>query len=116
MSDILALQQAMPIAPFGPTSRYAGLQIAKIDLDGETHLYVRRRFLPQPESLSVLGEHTVAHLERLDHIAARYFGDPELFWRIVDANRTLRPEELTETPGRRLDITLPEGVPGIPHA
>ncbi|MFL6247273.1 MAG: LysM domain-containing protein [Thermoanaerobaculia bacterium] len=116
MSDILALQQALPITAFGPTSRYAALEIAKIDLAGETHLYVRRRFLPQPESLAVLGEHTVSQLERLDHIAARYFGDPELFWRIVDANRTLRPEELTETPGRRLAITLPEGVPGIPNA
>ena len=116
MSDILALQQALPITPFGPTSRYAALEIARIDIGGETHLYVRRRFLPQPESLAVLGEHSVAQLERLDHIAARYFGDPELFWRIVDANRTLRPEELTETPGRRLAITLPEGVPGIPNA
>ncbi len=116
MTDILALQQALPITSFAPTSRYAALEVAKIDIDGETHLYVRRRFLPQPEVLAVLGEHTVVQLERLDHIAARYFGDPELFWRIVDANRTLRPEELTETPGRRLAITLPEGVPGIPHA
>lgn len=116
MSDILALQQALPIAPFGPTSRYAALEIATIVIDGETHRYVRRRFLPQPQSLAVLGYHAVAQYERLDHIAARYFGDPELFWRIVDANRTLRPEELTETPGRRLAITLPQGVPGIPHA
>jgi len=52
--------------------------------------------------------------ERLDHIAAHYFGDPELFWRICDANRAMRPEELTETEGRRLLITLPEGVQGTP--
>lgn len=116
MSDILELQQALPITVFAPTSRYAALPLAKVEIDGEVHLYVRRRFLPQPESLSILGEHQVVHGERLDHIAARYFGDPELFWRVCDANRTLRPEELTETPGRRLAITLPEGVPGLPHA
>lgn len=116
MSDILALQQALPITVFGPTSRYASLPVAKVEIDGETHLYVRRRFLPQPGSLAVLGYHTVVQSERLDHIAARYFGDPELFWRIHDANRAIFPEELTATPGRRLAITLPEGVPGLPNA
>jgi hypothetical protein len=115
MSDILELQRALPIGVFGPTSRYAALPVAKIDLDGETHLYVRRRFLPQPDALSAIGDHTVIQGERLDHIAARYFGDPEMFWRICDATRELDPFALTETPGRRLAITLPEGVPGFPN-
>jgi hypothetical protein len=114
MSDVLALQMTLPLAPFGPASRYANLELAKIDLAGQPVLYVRRRFLPQPERFSVLGEHTVVRGERLDHIAAHYFGDPELFWRICDANRALRPEELTEEEGRRLNITLPEGVQGAP--
>jgi len=116
MSDVLALQFALPISPFGPTSRYAGLEIATITIDGETHAYVRRRFLPPVEKLAIVGEHVVAQGERLDHIAARYLGDPELFWRICDANRALRPDELTETIGRRLVLTLPEGVPGSPNA
>ena len=54
--------------------------------------------------------------ERLDNLAALYFGDPELFCRLCDANRALRPEELTETPGLQLRITLPEGVPGNGNA
>ena len=54
--------------------------------------------------------------ERLDNIAANYFGDPELFWRVADANRAMHPKELTETIGRRLRITLPEGIPGTPNA
>jgi hypothetical protein len=112
MSDVLAMQFALPISPFGPTSRYAGLEIARIDVDRETYAYVRRRFVPLPERLSVIGEHTVTQGERLDHIAARYIGDPELFWRICDGNRALRPEELTETAGRTLLITLPLGVSG----
>ena len=116
MNDVLALQFAFPIAPFSDSSRYAGLEIAAITIDGETYSYVRRRFLPQPERMSAVGEHAVAQGERLDHIAARFVGDPLFFWRICDANRAMRPEELTETIGRRLVITLPEGVPGPSNA
>jgi nucleoid-associated protein YgaU len=114
MSDVLALQLTLPLTPFSPSSRYAGLELARIDAGGEVVIYVRRRFVPQPEQFSIIGEHVVVTGERLDQIAARYFGDPELFWRIADANRALRAEELTETPGRRLLITLPEGVQGVP--
>lgn len=113
MSDVLSMQFNIPLSPFGPTSRYVGLEIVKIDIDGGTHAYVRRRFVPLPERLSIIGEHVVTQGERPDHIAARYFGDPELFWRLADANRAMRPEELTETIGRRLGIALPEGVPGV---
>jgi nucleoid-associated protein YgaU len=116
VTDILAMQQALPIVSFKPSSRYASIETAKIEIGGETIVYVRRRFCPQPEVLAVIAEHKVTQGERLDHIAARYLGDPELFWRICDANRALRPEELVETIGRRLVITLPEGVPGIPNA
>jgi hypothetical protein len=113
MIDILALQQALPIVIFGPSSRYASVPTARIDIDGVAVVYVRRRFVPQPESLSVFGAHTVTQGERLDHIASQYLGDPELFWRICDANRALRPAELTDTIGRRLALALPEGVPGV---
>ena len=54
--------------------------------------------------------------DRLDNITAQYLGDPEQFWRICDANDAMRPDELTETIGRRLRITLPEGMPGTPNA
>jgi hypothetical protein len=56
--------------------------------------------------------HTVTEGERLDNITARYLGDPEQFWRVCDANNAMRPEELTETIGRKLRITLPEGITG----
>jgi hypothetical protein len=48
--------------------------------------------------------------ERPDTIAATLAGDPEQFWRVCDANRVLHPEELACI-GRRVRITLPEGVP-----
>ena len=51
--------------------------------------------------------------DRLDNITAAHLGDPEQFWRICDANRAMRPDELTRGLGRRLRITLPDGIPGV---
>jgi hypothetical protein len=107
----------MSVDPFPPNSRYRGVGTAALELpDGRTVIYLRRRFVPPPESLAALGEVTVTQGDRLDLIAAAQLGDPELAWRICDANGALRPEELTEPIGRRLRITLPEGVPGAPSA
>jgi hypothetical protein len=102
---------------FAPTSRYAATETATIeDADGVVTIYLRRRLLPQPEALALLGEHVVTQGERLDNVTARYIDDPEQFWRICDANRAMRPDALTERIGRRLRITLPEGVPGFANA
>lgn len=102
---------------FPPTSRYYGIETVKIETaDGRTIIYVRRRFLPSPDRFALLQEHVVAEGERLDNITAKYLGDPEQFWKICDANGAMRPEELTEVIGRRLRITLPEGIPASPHA
>ena len=112
MSDILAMQfLAVPHVSFPPSSRYHGIATRKLELPGEPIVYLARRFVPQPERFSALGDHVVTSGERLDHIAARHFGDAELFWRLCDANRALRPDDLLEL-GRRLVITLPEGVAG----
>jgi hypothetical protein len=100
---------------FSPTSRYYGSETLTIKLPGNvTVVYLKRRFPPQPESFALLQEHLVTEGERLDNITAHYLGDPEQFWRVADANRALRPEELTEKIGRRLRITLPAGIPGTP--
>jgi hypothetical protein len=102
---------------FSPMSRYSGVETATIETpDGKVIIYLRRRFLPQPERFALLQEHVVLQGERLDNITARYLGDPEQFWRVCDANGAMRPDELTETVGRRLRITLPEGIPGIANA
>jgi hypothetical protein len=104
-------------AMFSMTSRYFGISTAKLGTaDGETVVYVRRRFVPPPERFAFLQEHTVTEGERLDNITAHFLGDTEQFWRVCDANRAMRPEELTETVGRKLRITLPEGIPGHPNA
>jgi hypothetical protein len=98
---------------FPPTSRYYGLAIKTFQgKDGKSLVYVSRRFLPNPASMTVLQEHEVREGDRLDNLAASLLGDPEQFWRIADANGAMRPDELTETEGRRLVITLPEGITG----
>ena len=79
---------------------------------GKTVVYLRRRFLSSPERFQLLQLHTVTEGERLDNITARYLGDPEQFWRVCDANNAMRPQELTETIGRQVRITLPEGITG----
>jgi hypothetical protein len=97
---------------FSANSRYVNLPALQFELpDGRVVGYVARRFCPRPESLATLTQHTVTEGERLDTITARYLGDAEQFWRLCDANRALRPEELLRE-GSVLRITLPAGVAG----
>jgi hypothetical protein len=100
---------------FEAGSRYAAIETARITVvgpDGEESpvTYVRRRVVPPPAGGAPLATHRVAVGDRLDLLAARYLGDPELFWRICDANAAHRPDELVEEPGRLLRIAMPEGV------
>ena len=97
---------------FPINSRYLGIDTATIETaDRKTIIYLRRRFVPSPDRFALLLEHVVTQGDRLDNITAQYLGDPEQFWRVCDANNAMRPDELTETIGRRLRITLPEGIP-----
>jgi hypothetical protein len=108
-----------PIRPivFPPTSRYYSIDTATLVLpDGTGLVYLRRRFLPASDRFTVIQEHVVTQGERLDNITAKYLGDPQQFWRICDANDAMNPPELTDDIGRRLRITLPEGVPGPSNA
>jgi hypothetical protein len=119
MSDPLQDLLQSPAKPnlFPPNSRYAGIDTGKLTtVDGKTIVYLRRRFVPPPERFALLQEYTVVEGDRLDNLAAKFVGDPELFWQICDANAAMRPEELTEIAGRTLRITLPEGIPGTPNA
>jgi nucleoid-associated protein YgaU len=98
---------------FTSTSRYYGMNTETLTTaDGTTIIYLTRRFLPSPDSFQLLQEHIVTQGERLDNIAAKFLGDPELFWRIADANGAIRPEDLVQTVGTVLKITLPQGITG----
>jgi hypothetical protein len=102
---------------FPINSRYYGIATVTLETqDGKQIVFLRRRFVPPPERFDLLTEHTVSEGERLDNITALYLGDPEQFWRVCDANGVIRPAELTETVGRKIRITLPEGIPKTPNA
>jgi hypothetical protein len=107
------LTQATTPPRFPPNSRYHAVPTAQLVLPGgRVIVYLRRRVVPPPEAFATLRVHAVVQGDRLDNLAAEHLGDPELFWRLCDANAALRPDELTEDAGRRLRIPLPEGVPG----
>jgi hypothetical protein len=98
---------------FTSTSRYYGMSTDTLTTaDGTTIVYIKRRFLPPVDNFQLLQLHTVMQGERLDNIAAKFLGDPELFWRIADANGAMRPQDLLNTVGRQLKITLPQGITG----
>jgi hypothetical protein len=109
----LLAQTSLSNTLFSSTSRYYGLGTATVASGGgKTIVYILRRFVPPPESFQLMQEHTIVQGDRLDNLAGEYLGDPTLFWRLADANRAMRPQELTETVGRVLQITFPQGISG----
>ena len=118
MTDISILQQAgVKVSYFSSTSRYYNIATkSMINSKGETVVFIKRRFVPQSDKFFVLQEHTVKESDRLDNVTNQYYGDPERFWQICDANNAMQPDELTEEPDTIINITLPEGIPGNSNA
>jgi hypothetical protein len=117
--DISLLLQQIGAQPghFPLSSRYRNVTVTSMqDANGQTVVYLKRRFVPQADNFDVLQLYTVKEGDRLDNIAHQFIGDPEQFWQICDANNVLEPGELTEQPGDTIRITLPEGIPGNTNA
>lgn len=105
----------VPSVSFPTDSRYYGSStLSYTGPDGQTVTYLARRIVPQSgaPNYATVAQHTVKQGDRLDLLAAKYLGDPLIFWLICDANGAIRPDELVETPGTVLNITMPQGVPG----
>ena len=93
------------------SSRYYAIGTDTIELtDKKPVVYLKRRFIPPAEKFELITEHSIKMGDRLDNIAAAYIGDPEQFWQVADANNTMKPEELTEEPGKKIRITQPLGI------
>ncbi len=102
------LAQATSPPRFPANSRYHATPTAQIlGPDGRALVYLRRRFVPPPEAFATVREHIVLGDERLDTITAQYLADPELFWRLCDANRVMWPPDLTAEPGLIIRIPAP---------
>ena len=109
----------IPPVTFPTDSRYYGSSTLQYTTpNGQAVTYLARRFVPQPgaPNFSTVAQHTVKQGDRLDLLAANYLGDPLLFWLLCDANGAVRPDELVATPGKVLNITTPQGVPGTSNA
>jgi hypothetical protein len=99
-------------APTNPSSRYYGAAVAPFTLpDGTPVMYLARRIVPQPAAYGATQTHVIADGDRLDNLAARYLGDPLLYWMICDANGTIDPDELTAQAGRQIVIPVPSSTP-----
>jgi hypothetical protein len=92
-----------------PEGRYATAEQRQMTLpDGRQVTYLARRFVPEPERLTVAAIVPTQAGDRIDLFSARIIGVPTAWWRIADANRVIHPESLEHPVGQRLTISLPE--------
>lgn len=93
---------------FPPSSRYHDVpERSRTTADGTLELHLARRIIPALDRYRAFDRHRNTGDERIDAVAAASFGDPELYWRICDANGDAEPAEATQTAGRLLVIPLP---------
>lgn len=109
----------IPSVSFPTDSRYYNSStLSYTTANGQTITYLAQRFVPQPgaPNFATVAQHTVVNGDRLDLLASKYLGDPLMYWLICDANGAIRPNSLVETPGAVINITTPQGVPGMSNA
>jgi hypothetical protein len=113
--QMLIAAGAIPATPFGPSSRYANVAIARHQTSAADPGvgYVLRRFVPQQHDIPIARTHIVRAGDRVDLLAAHYLGDVELLWRVADANLVIDWLQLTAEPGLRIAIPLPPGTAGV---
>lgn len=106
----------VPSVSFPTDSRYHRATTLQYKVpDGQVIAYLARRIVPQPgaPNFATIARHTVHKGDRLDLIAAKYLGDPLVFWMLCDANGAIKPNDLLTLPGRTIAIVTPQGVPGM---
>ncbi len=103
---------AIPSSPFGSNSRYSGVPVGRYARNASDPglPYVLRRFIPQRHDIAVAAEYIVQSGDRPDLLAAHALGDPELNWRLADANAVTDPFHLTDKLGQRIAIPVPPGA------
>jgi hypothetical protein len=104
----------LPVTRFGPSSRYAGVEVDALEGEGEDPPvpYLHRRLVPDPERFAEQLRVRVVEGDRRDNLAATHLGSVDLWWRLADANGAVDPRGLTQSPGSMLRITSAVDVPG----
>lgn len=99
-------------APTNPSSRYYGAAVEQLTLaDGTPVMYLRRRIIPQAATYASTQTYVISDGDRLDNLAAKFLGDPILYWMICDANVATDPDELTAQAGHEIAIPVPSAAP-----
>ncbi len=92
-----------------PNSRYYRIENAQYHSpDGREIIYKKRRFLPQGKTMSILTQVNYTQGDRLDLITDRTLGESKEFWRICDANNTMKPSDLTAELGQTILVPIPQ--------
>lgn len=101
-------------APTKPSSRYYGSAVERFVTPGGVEvMYLARRIVPQAAAYRSTQTYVIVAGDRLDNLAAKFLGDPLLYWMICDANGGGDPDELTadDQAGRRIAIPIPGSSP-----
>jgi hypothetical protein len=79
---------------FSPASRYlAATELVVTDSRGRS---VSVAIYPPKSNDQLLGYHIRRDGQTLDHLAFKYLGDGDLFWRIAEMNEVMQAEALSE--------------------
>jgi hypothetical protein len=107
---------SMPATAYPPNSRYASTPVITHDPgDGTPPMaHLARRLCPAPGRFSDIRVVVVVDTDRRDTLASSQLGDPELWWRLADANGVIDPRDLTSGVGRRIRVTTEVDIPGSP--
>jgi len=87
---------------FDPDSRYSKLKPLTVQGPNRTPVQiVPVRFIsPAPPVIS----RRIRQGDRPDLLAYEFYKEPQLFWRIADANEVMRPGELVANPGDLIGV------------
>jgi hypothetical protein len=92
-----------------PDGRYAKSALLYLTgPDGKAVAYLARRFLPDPDTLTIAGSVPMDPGERIDLFAARVLGVSTAWWRVADARRLIDPGDLENPQLQVLKVPLPE--------
>ena len=91
---------------FDPDSRYAKLTpITVIGPSGNLVQIVPIRFISPTDPVM---SRRIQQGDRPDLLAYEFYKEPQLFWRIADANEVTRPGDLVSDPGNLIGIPTKE--------
>lgn len=79
---------------------------------GDEVAFLGRRVIPDLDKYTPLDRHRVVEGDRIDQVSTGAYGDPLLYWRIVDAAGESDPFAACRPVGRTLIIPLPIEVTG----